>query len=139
VLRVDAAATKFLRPDERSLATLVQKALGADACGDEDGFVDVRPGLSVRRGGIDEIVPELADGPLFVLEPNGEDVRLTPGIGAPNTAFVIGDHLGLDEKTRSNLLARGAIPIRIGPLAIHADDVVAILSNELDRRSASPS
>ncbi len=139
VLRVDASATKFLRPDERSLATLVQKALGANAEGDEKGFVAVRPGLSVRRGGIDEIIQaELGDGPLFILEPNGEDVRLISDIGATNVAFVIGDHLGLDEKTRSSLVARGAIPIRVGPIAIHADDVVTIISNELDRRPASP-
>jgi tRNA (pseudouridine54-N1)-methyltransferase len=139
VLRVDAAATRFLRPDERSLATLVQKALGADADGDDQAFVLVRPGLSVRRGGVDEIIPELGDAPLFVLEPNGADVRHIPDIAASHAAFVIGDHLGLDEKTRANLAARGAIPIRVGPVAIHADDVVAILSNELDRRAASPS
>jgi tRNA (pseudouridine54-N1)-methyltransferase len=138
VLRVDSAATKFLRPDERSLATLVQKALAAEAEGDDKAFVAVRPGLSVRRGGVDELVPELGGGPLFVLEPHGEDVRLTPDIGEPNAAFVIGDHLGIDEKTRASLAARGAIPIRVGPVAIHADDVVSLLSNELDRRHAGP-
>jgi tRNA (pseudouridine54-N1)-methyltransferase len=133
-LRVDSAEAKFLRPDERSLATLVQKALAADAVGEDRGFVRVRPGISVRRGGIDEIIADLGDARLFVLEPTGADVRLAPDVGGPDVAFVLGDHLGFDQATRASLAARGAFPIRVGPVAIHADDVIAIISNELDRR-----
>jgi tRNA (pseudouridine54-N1)-methyltransferase len=134
VLRVDSAEAKFLRPDERSLATLVQKALAAEAVGEDRGFVRVRPGISVRRGGIDEIVAELGDGRLFVLEPTGADVRLAAEVGGTDVAFVLGDHLGFDDATRATLAAWGALPIRVGPVAIHADDVIAIISNELDRR-----
>jgi tRNA (pseudouridine54-N1)-methyltransferase len=136
VLRVDAAATKFLRPDERSLATLVKKALEAQADGDDKGFIDVRPGISVRRGGLDEIVAELGDARLFVLEPTGTDLRLAVALNGTDATFVVGDHLGLDDTTRARLAALGAVSLRVGPVAIHADDVVTIVSNELDRRRA---
>jgi len=76
---------------------------------------------------------------LLFLEPSGEDLRLSRAIGEPNVAFVIGDHLGLDEETRASLAARGAIPMRVGPVAIHADDVVTLISNELDRRQQGAS
>lgn len=134
VLRVDSAEAKFLRPDERSLATLVQKALAAEAVGEDQRFVRMRPGISVRRGGIDEIVADVGDARLFVLEPTGADVRLVPEVGGTDVAFVLGDHLGFDDATRASLAARGAFPLRVGPVAIHADDVIAIISNELDRR-----
>jgi tRNA (pseudouridine54-N1)-methyltransferase len=134
VLRVEAAATKFLRPDERSLATLVKKALEAQAAGEDEGFIDVRPGISVRRGGLDEIVAELGDARLFVLEPTGTDLRLAVDLNGTDATFVLGDHLGLDDTTRARLAALGAVSLRVGPVAIHADDVVTIVSNELDRR-----
>jgi tRNA (pseudouridine54-N1)-methyltransferase len=135
VLRVEAAATKFLRPDERSLATLVKKALEAQAEGEDNGFIDVRPGLSVRRGGLDEIVAELGDARLFVLEPTGADLRLAADLSGTDATFVVGDHLGLDDTTRARLAGLGAVSLRVGPVAIHADDVVTVVSNELDRRS----
>jgi tRNA (pseudouridine54-N1)-methyltransferase len=125
-----------LRPDERSLATLVKKALEAQADGDDKGFIDVRPGISVRRGGLDEIVAELGDARLFVLEPTGTDLRLAVALNGTDATFVVGDHLGLDDTTRARLAALGAVSLRVGPVAIHADDVVTIVSNELDRRRA---
>jgi tRNA (pseudouridine54-N1)-methyltransferase len=134
VLRVDSAAAKFLRPDERSLATLVKKALEAHAEGEDEDFIDVRPGISVRRGGLDEIVAELGDARLFVLEPTGSDLRLDVDLNGTDATFVVGDHLGLDDTTRTRLAALGAISLRVGPVPIHADDVVTIVSNELDRR-----
>jgi tRNA (pseudouridine54-N1)-methyltransferase len=134
VLRVDAAATRFLRPDERSLATLVKKGLGAEALGEEEGFVEVRPGIAVRRGAIDEVIAELAGAQLYVLEPAGSDLRLAADLSATDAAFFVGDHLGLDEATRARLATLGAAPLGVGPVALHAEDVVTIVSNELDRR-----
>jgi tRNA (pseudouridine54-N1)-methyltransferase len=53
-LRVDGARARFLRPDERSLATLVQKSLAA-APGDP-AFVEVRPGVAVAQGGLEAVL-----------------------------------------------------------------------------------
>jgi tRNA pseudouridine-54 N-methylase len=50
----------------------------------------------------------------------------------------VGDQLGFEPQTRARLDALGARPVAIGPVSVHADDVVAIVGNELDRR-AGPS
>lgn len=134
LLRVDGRTAKFLRPDERSLATLVRKTLAAEASGDH--FVEVRPGLALRVGDLPEVLSEVGTAPCFVLHEGGEDVRARP-LPRGEAWFFIGDHRGFDQASLALLAERGAQRISVGPVSLHTDDVVAVLSNELDRRDAS--
>jgi tRNA (pseudouridine54-N1)-methyltransferase len=136
VLRVDAAAARFVRPDERSLATLAKKALanGTDARAGE--FVDVRPGISVMCGGLEDAIPDLGAATLYVLDERASDIREIADFGRNDSAFFLGDHLGFDDATRALLEAIGARRMSVGPTSLHAEDVIAIVSNELDRRLA---
>jgi tRNA (pseudouridine54-N1)-methyltransferase len=135
VLRITGREARFLRPDERSLAVLVQKAL---ACGDDEssGFVDVRPGVAVARGDVEHVLTDLGAATPYVLEKGAPDLRDAKGLGGADVAFVLGDHVGLDEATRSRLTAIGAQPLGVGPVAVHAEDAITIVSNELDRRES---
>jgi tRNA (pseudouridine54-N1)-methyltransferase len=131
-VRIDGAAARYLRPDERSLATTLKKAL-AMPCDDEGGFVEVRPGISVANGGIEVLLPELAGCALYLLDHAGRDIReltLTPS----EVAFVLGDHLGLSDAVRAQVLALGAVTVSVGPTMLHSEDVIAVVANELDRR-----
>lgn len=130
-LRVEGAAARFLRPDERSLATLVQKALAAPAEG--RAFVAVRPGIAVADGGLDAVIEDLGEGALYLLDEGGEDLREAV-LDARDGVFIVGDHLGFDEATRARVDALHPVALRVGPVSVHADDVVALVSNELDRR-----
>jgi len=132
VLRVDGATVRFLRPDERSLATLVKKALAAAAHG--EGFVHVRPGIAVAAGGLDAVFADLGAAQSYILEEHAPDVRDEPTI-ARDAVFFLGDHLGFDAPTRGRLADVGARPVSVGPISLHADDAVTVLSNELDRRA----
>jgi tRNA (pseudouridine54-N1)-methyltransferase len=138
VLKVDGRTAKFVRPDERSLGTLVQKSLAADIpaapAGMSAGFVDVRPGISIAEGGLDAALADLGGATLYVLEAGAPDVRTVTC--DEDAAFFVGDHLGFDEPTRARLASMGARPIAMGPVDVHADDAIAVLSNELDRRDA---
>jgi tRNA (pseudouridine54-N1)-methyltransferase len=137
-LRVDGAAVRFLRPDERSLAVLVQKALAAPAEG--PGFVPVRPGIAVAEGGLSAVMTDLAPAAplaLFVLEEGAPDLRETP-LAGPDPVFFLGDHLGFDEATRAHLVSLGATPVGLGPTSLHAADAVVLATHELDRRAARP-
>lgn len=127
VLRVEGAGVKFLRPDERSLAVLAKKAL--DAARGGHGFTEVRPGVSVADGGIEVVLDELGAIPRFVLDERGDDAREVelPAEGV----YFLGDHLGLPEGVQNTLRAK---EIRVGPVSVHAEDAVAVLRNELDRR-----
>ncbi len=136
VLRFDGATARYIRPDERSLATLAKKALGSSDRATA-GFVEVKPGIAVANGGLDVVLPDLAGAMPFVLEEDAPDIRDCPDLGQPDVAFFVGDHLGLDEATRTRLLSIGARRIAVGPTSVHADDAIAIVGNEVDRRQAA--
>ncbi len=133
VVRIEGADVKFLRPDERAVATLVKKVLASHSDDVGLGFVLVKPGISVARGGLDLALEDAhgSSSPLFVLEEGASDLRDAKELGS--ACFVIGDHLGLPEDARRRLAALGARPVSIGPISLHADDVVTIVNNELDR------
>jgi tRNA (pseudouridine54-N1)-methyltransferase len=134
-LRIDGEKAKFLRPDERSLAILVQKTLKAAPENLTGEFVELRPGLSLRQGGVELLVTELGPHGRFVLEEGAPDLR-DDAKSALDAWFFIGDHQGFDELTRSTLARAGCRPISIGPVSLHSDDVVTLIGNELDRASA---
>ncbi len=131
-LRINGEFVRFVRPDERSLAMMVQKALAAPTDG-EEGFFPVRPGLAVAKGGIETVLGELPPGRRFLLDPSGVDIRNAP-IDLSDPIFFIGDHLGLSEETRAAIHSPGLIPMSVGPIEVHAEDAISITSNELDRR-----
>jgi len=134
VVRLGGEGLKFVRPDERPLATLVQKALARHAGG--AGFAEQKPGLAVADGGLDWLLSsELSPARLYVLEEDAPDLRAAALEGA-DLAFFIGDHLGVDPSARAALSARAAEPVSVGPLSLHSDDVVTLLHNELDRRGS---
>jgi len=135
VLRVDGQCAKFVRPDERSLAILVKKTLAVFAASGEQGaFVEVRPGLSVAEGDLECVLLDAAGAIPYLLDEHGPDLR-AEALDAADQLFFVGDHLGLDEDTRARIVALGGRPVSIGPLSLHSDDVVAVVSNELDRRA----
>jgi tRNA (pseudouridine54-N1)-methyltransferase len=136
VLRLTAADARFLRPDERSLAVLAQKALASHADDTAIGFVDIKPGIALSRGGLAEVLADLGAAALYVLEEGGQDVRAAEGLGGADIAFFLGDPGGFDEAARRALTDAGARPISVGPVSLHAEDALAVVSNELDRRSA---
>lgn len=131
-LRVDGAAIRFVRPDERCLAALVKNALARVT--DGVGFAPIRDGLAVANGGLDAVLADIGGVPAYVLEEGAADVR--DATLATDAVFFVGDHLGFDAATRARLSELGATPIGVGPVSVHADDAICILLNEIDRRAA---
>jgi tRNA (pseudouridine54-N1)-methyltransferase len=133
-VRIDTTA-KFIRPDERALATLLQKTLASTADDAGPGFHPHKDGIALARGGIDIVLADAANARLFLLEESGLEMRHHTTLdGEGDRLFVIGDHLGIDEVTQSALLARGAQRLSVGPVSLHAEDVVTLVTNEMDRR-----
>ncbi len=144
VLRIDGREVRFVRPDERALALLVQKALGRASLDAEPGsFVQIRPGVAVAAGGLDAVLADLHGSgaavigmPAYLLEEGARDVR-EGTLEADDVVVFVGDHIGFDDATRATLDRIGATPIGIGPLSVHADDAITIVCNEMDRRRAT--
>lgn len=134
VLRVDGATAQFIRPDERALGGMVKKTLATHDDEDREGFVLVKPGVAVARGGIDAVLADTAGAAIYVLDEGATDIR-TAEIPAGDVVFVAGDHIGLSPEIREQLIAAGARTVSLGPVSVHADDAVAIAMNELDRRA----
>lgn len=132
VLRVEGASVRFLRPDERSLAVTVKKVLASREDETQSGFVTVKPGFAIARGGIEVVLADAPDAQPVVLDEGAPDIR-GETFDKP-TLLVIGDHLGLAADADGRLAAMGARRVSVGPVSIHADDVVAVVTNELDRR-----
>jgi tRNA (pseudouridine54-N1)-methyltransferase len=132
VLRIDGKEARFIRPDERSLALLVKKTLAAspDDLGPE--FVELRPGVALANGDLECVTRDLGPAALYVLEADAPDVR-SAALQSDGAAYFLGDHLGFDDADRERLSTLGATPVSVGPLRLHSDDVIAVLSNELDR------
>jgi tRNA (pseudouridine54-N1)-methyltransferase len=135
-VRIDGRTAAFLRPDERSLATLLKKALATDVDGEGGGFAIARPGIAIARGDLDVALADVGESALFVLEEGAPDAREDSALGRSRVAFVLGDHLGFDEGTRASLARLGATPRSVGPRSLHTEDVVTLIVNELDRHDA---
>lgn len=137
-LRVDGRQVRFVRPDERMLAILVQKALARTPPDAELGvWNEIRPGLAVARGGLETVLADLGASAAhaYVLEENARDLRDAP-IESEDVVVFVGDNHGFDETTRARLEALGTTAIGVGPISIHADDAITVVCNEMDRRHA---
>jgi tRNA (pseudouridine54-N1)-methyltransferase len=132
VLRVAGARAKFLRPDERSLATLLKKTLTA-APRPLAELTEVRPGVDLLDGDLSDLLPRDDSAPLYVLDEAGADLR-SRSLASDDGWFFLGDHTGFEPATRELLARRGATPVSVGPRSLHAEDVVTLVNNELDRR-----
>lgn len=129
-LRFDGPAARYMRPDERSLATVIKKCLARSGGGE---FTEVRPGIAIADGGVERVLADLGEVPLYVLEEGAPDLR-AQSTAAADSCFVLGDHLGIPAAIRDVLRERGAQPVSVGPVSLHAEDVITLVANELDRR-----
>lgn len=132
-VRIEGALAQFIRPDERNLAVLFQKALARASPSRE--FVEMRQGIAVASGGLDVVLTDVAGARPYVLDEGGADVRDAP-IDLDEAVFFVGDHLGLDDAARATIAALSPAALSIGPVSVHAEDALAIVINELDRRRA---
>lgn len=132
-VRIDGSIAQFIRPDERNLAVLVQKALARAMPG--HSFLELRQGVAVASGGLDAVLADLRPASHYVLDEGGVDVRDAP-LALDDAVFFVGDHLGLDEHATALIATTSPMPLSVGPVSVHAEDALTIVINELDRRRA---
>lgn len=130
-IRFRGQGLRFLNPDERSTAALVQKALATPTTGPV--WQPATPGVEVAAVGVAEVLDPLAQRGVYVLEEDGADVRSLPFEERDNT-FIVGDHLGFTRDEQALFLKLEAKPMSVGPVSLHADDAITLVHNELDRR-----
>ena len=136
-VRIDGSTARFVRPDERSLATLARKTLASRADEGAEGFVEVRPGIAIARDGLESVLADIGAAPGFVLEEGGGGPARFPRGWPGRSRLLPGRSPRLRRCARESAWRRRALARwRVGPRSLHAEDVVAIVLNELDRRQA---
>ena len=129
LIRFDGNTIRYLSPDERSAASLIKKALEKNA---QDFWTESTPGVSVRKGDLEDLLKEL-DKKIIYLREDGEDIRKKMLAEAFDALFVLGDHLGLSEDEERIVVGYDPEIISVGPLSLHADHCIVLLHNEMDR------
>jgi tRNA pseudouridine-54 N-methylase len=141
VVRIDGRVSEWIRPEERRLALIVQRALEerererSPVIDHEDGpYLVLRNGVAVANGGLDVALASIpASSRRIVLDERGSDVR-DASLEEDDVTIVLGDHLGLDDAARAAI--GEAASVSLGPTSVLAEDAIALMHNELDRREA---
>ncbi|MBX7191872.1 MAG: hypothetical protein K1X94_07430 [Sandaracinaceae bacterium] len=140
VVRIDGRVSEWLRPEERRLALIVQRALEererarSPVIDHEDGpFLVLRNGVAVANGGLEVALASIpASSRRVLLDEDAPDVR-DASLGDDDLTIVLGDHLGLDDAARAHV--GHALAVSLGPTSVLAEDAIALMHNELDRRA----
>lgn len=125
-LRIAGDSVQGLGPDERSSAAVLQKALVPVPM---PVWMDAGQGIENRTVTLEALLDELPD-PVLLLDEGGEELQGDP---PSEGSFVLGDQDGLTQEQRAAVAKRAARAVSVGPVALQADHVVAVLNNVLDR------
>jgi tRNA (pseudouridine54-N1)-methyltransferase len=121
---------RHLNPDERTTAALLKKALAIPAT---ERWAMSTSGITVRLGGLPELLQDLKEADLVYLKEDGLDIKKMESTGpAGRTAFILGDHLGMTEEEEELLAQAGARKASLGETSLHADHCIVILNWMLD-------
>ncbi len=116
---------------KKDVASLIKKMLFKSK---PDRKVEAAPGCFVQKESILKFVERyLEDGRnIYILDEKGEDLR-TVEIGE-NPVFILGDHEGVSFKELRRM-KKSVTGVTVGPRSYFASQVIAVVNNELDRRS----
>lgn len=142
VVRIDGRVSEWLRPEERRLALIVQRALEereravSPVRDHEDGpYLVLRNGVAVADGGLEVALASIPRASRrIVLDEHGADVR-SERLEGDDLTIVLGDHLGLDDAARAAI--GQARSVSLGPTSVLAEDAIVLIHNELDRRASA--
>ena len=127
LVRILGHRVRSYQPDLRSNAALIRKALEHGSRVEHE----VAPGILASKTTFPEALDRL--GPAFVyLRQGGKDIRTT-AVPADAT-FVLSDNQDLAPEEERAVLARDALVLGLGPHAVHTDQAIVLVQNELDRR-----
>lgn len=130
-ITVDTRSLRTARPDERSIAGLIDTALAAtdDAIGHQPATPV--PGIELRTHGLEPTLTDrLNSDPVYVLQEDGTPIDT---VSVPDEAgFVLADHENFTPSERDCFADHSVETVRFGPTVVHTDHAVTIAHHWLD-------
>lgn len=126
-----AGPLRNARPDERSLAGLVNAALEGreEAVGHQPA--SAAPGVTVRTHGLAPTLDAVVeDGPVIALHEEGDPVSEVQIPADP--VFVLSDHEPFSQADARVLADHGVERIRLSPRVVHTDHAITLAHHWLD-------
>lgn len=128
-IRLVGSELRYLSPDERNIASLLDQAL--EAAGQAVGRQEVQstPGIYASSGGFEDVIDDL-DEPIVHLHGDGDPI---PEVHIPPAAaFVLSDHQDFTASEEAILASAADHRVAVGPRRLHGDHVITIAHNYLD-------
>jgi len=125
-IRLVGERLQRLNPDERSTAARIRRALEYEGAAERE----VNEGVHVSSRSFADVVKDLA--PIHLLAEDGEDLREVELSADP--AFLLSDDEDLTAEEAELAGQQVASRVSAGPISLHADQVITLVHNELDRR-----
>ena len=120
--------------DEKSIAIKINEALIKSSGLTLNEELDINPGISIAKKSFEQLVKDKSkSNQLIYLHKEGKDIRKTPL--EENSIFIFGDYIGMPRKTEKLLDRLKAQRISLSPIMLFSSQCIAIVHNELDRRS----
>lgn len=127
----DTDTIRNARPDERSLAGLVNTALAAseEAIGHQPA--SAAPGVTVRSHGLGPTLERVVgDGPVIVLDEDGDPASAVSVPADP--VFVLSDHESFDTSDTTIIGDHDPQRVRLSPTVVHTDHAITLAHQWLD-------
>lgn len=119
----DGSAIQKVSTDERTTALWIKKALMEDFGKEWHTF---RPGISISRKSLQEVVKELKGQSIYVLHEKGKpigDIKLLP-----NPIFIVGDHIGIPDKDEKFVMRYAEEKISLGKQVYLASSCISVIN-----------
>ena len=126
-LKISGNEVRYLAPDERNIAGMINKALNAEV---DKEWSKASHGVYISRMDLSSLLERIGDRYIYYLKESGDDISKVK-ISSP--AFVIGDHMGLTEEDEKIVTERAENTISLGDTSYQADQCVTILNYLIDR------
>ena len=95
---------------------------------------EIHPGVFINNKSIEKVINEETEknnNNIFVLNANGNHIKNIEKIKLENAIFILGDHEGIDKKTRKNL-KKQTEKLSLGNQIYFTSQAITIINYELD-------
>jgi len=130
-LRLDGERLKKMSPDERNVATWLKKCLKYRDIAN-DSWTETHNGIYISKLDFEGVLEEINKSVLYILQNEGRDIRKIEF--QDESAFILGDNIGLPENIIKRCEQLEAKKISLGPRNYFSSHSITLVHNEIDRR-----